>query len=194
MKLVAAVITSSSVWTTIGTLLQPGDFKSRSSTLHVRSIVVGKQTSFLFSITKVGTFNAITKPKCSFVVPTIHKKYKNQLSKKKTRATVFILPSEIFTKFAMEEPIKFCFLTQSIPPSSPQNLTADRQLTGPFDINANRDNDKHSICLFRRIRPSKCALNVGVNLVQHKMILLPLFISHNDIKVIMIINHHHKLN
>ena len=77
MKLVAAIITSSSVLTTTGTLLQPGDFKSRSSTLSVRSTIVGKQMSVLFTITKVGTFSAMARPKCSFVVPTKHEKQKN---------------------------------------------------------------------------------------------------------------------
>lgn len=73
MKLVAATITSSSVLTTTGTLLQPGDFKSRSSTLRVRSTIAGKQMSVLFTMTKVGTFRAMARPKCSLVVPTGHK-------------------------------------------------------------------------------------------------------------------------
>lgn len=72
MKLVAATITSSSVLTTTGTLLQPGDFKSRSNTLRVRSTVAGKHMSVLFTITMVGTFRAMARPRCSLVVPTEH--------------------------------------------------------------------------------------------------------------------------
>ena len=72
MKFVAATITSSSVSTTTGTLLQPGDFKSRSRTLRVFPTIVGKQMSVLFTITKVGTLRAMAKPRCSFVVPTKH--------------------------------------------------------------------------------------------------------------------------
>lgn len=75
IKFFAATITSSSVWTITGTLLQPGDFRSRSSTLRVRSTIVGRQTSVLFTITNVGTFSAMANPKCSFVVPTKHKMY-----------------------------------------------------------------------------------------------------------------------
>lgn len=77
MKFVAATITSSSVWTMTGTLLQPGDFRRRSSTLRVRSTTVGKQTSVLFTITNVGTFSAMAKPRCSFVVPTSEHKKNN---------------------------------------------------------------------------------------------------------------------
>lgn len=84
----AATITSSSVWTTTGTLLQPGDLRSRSSTLRDRSTIVGKQRSVLFTITNVGTFSAIANPKCSFVVPTKQTKYQSSYKFVKLSPTV----------------------------------------------------------------------------------------------------------
>lgn len=65
----AAVTASSVLAMTMGTLLQPGCFKTRSSCRRVRSTVAGVQRSTLLITMKMGTFRAMASPRCSRVVP-----------------------------------------------------------------------------------------------------------------------------
>ena len=65
----AAVTASSVLLTTMGTLLQPGCFRTRSNCRTVRSTVVRIQRSTLLMTMKMGTFRAMAIPRCSRVVP-----------------------------------------------------------------------------------------------------------------------------
>lgn len=65
----AAVTASSVLLTTMGTLLQPGCFKTRSNCRTVRSTVARVQRSTLLITMKMGTFSAMARPRCSRVVP-----------------------------------------------------------------------------------------------------------------------------
>jgi len=70
VKFCAATTASSSVCTRIGTLLQPGDLRIRSTIEIVRWIIAGVATSVFVITTYVGTLSAMVKPRCSLVVPT----------------------------------------------------------------------------------------------------------------------------
>lgn len=67
VKLTAAVITSSSVCTMTGIFLEPGDFRTRFSSLSVSCRTLGGHMSILVTTTKTGTLRASARPRCSVV-------------------------------------------------------------------------------------------------------------------------------
>lgn len=70
----AAVTASSSEMTSMGTLWQPGCFRTRSSWRTVLSTVVLAHRSTLLTTMKKGTFRARASPRCSLVVPAVSEK------------------------------------------------------------------------------------------------------------------------
>lgn len=70
----AAVTASSLPPMTMGTLLQPGCFSTRSSCRTVRSTVARVHRSTLLMTMKMGTLRAMAMPRCSRVVPAVAKK------------------------------------------------------------------------------------------------------------------------
>lgn len=81
----AAVTASSVLPITMGTLLQPGCFKTRSNCRTVRSTVARVQRSTLLITIKMGTFRAMASPRCSRVVPA---------GKEKGRGSRMLMSSE----------------------------------------------------------------------------------------------------
>lgn len=75
----AAVTASSLLVMTMGTLLQPGCFNTRSSWRTVRSTVARVQRSTLLITMKMGTFSAMAIPRCSRVVPAIMKREEEEV-------------------------------------------------------------------------------------------------------------------
>lgn len=69
-KFVAVVMTSSGVFTMTGTFLQPGDLRTRTSSLSVSCKTLGGHISILVTTAKTGTLKANASPKCSLVIPT----------------------------------------------------------------------------------------------------------------------------
>lgn len=74
----AAVTASSLPPMTMGTLLQPGCFSTRSSCRTVRSTVARVHRSTLLMTMKMGTLRAMAMPRCSRVVPAVAERKKRK--------------------------------------------------------------------------------------------------------------------
>lgn len=82
--MLAAVATSSSSSTIIGTLLHPGDFRIRSNCVTVLLSASGELRSVFVMTTTSGMRNAIARPRCSRVVPAMKKtSFESSFFKKK---------------------------------------------------------------------------------------------------------------
>lgn len=135
----AAVTASSSEMTSMGTLWQPGCFRTRSSWRTVLSTVVLAHRSTLLTTMKKGTFRARASPRCSRVVPAASEKGgRNQKRKvrmweegEETREKFIWLPDWRRPRVGeSQHPLPATSLTQCLVPIPVLALTRSRAQSG----------------------------------------------------------------